>query len=371
MKIKEVVFRKSKIDSKIIKLILLDYIDNNMGYRKLEKKYGLSERCIRKIIEVHNANRKQKTLSDFYKIIELELVNNRHNFKNDRQFCIHISEKIGFHTDKIRVVLQAIKKYDEKIINNMISDKEYNSYNNKMLSEKYSIPERTIGHMLKLYEIKNNIEIINTRPVKYKNKINTIFKNIDSKEKAYWLGFIYADGHVSKNTVSFGLSIIDKEHLYKFSKFIGEKLPVVEYIDNKFGTKMCKLTLGSKVIARDLLKYTKYTNKTYNMIFPNMNDEFLPGFILGYFDGDGCVYKKTNKRNAIEFTTHSNNINFLENMEDKLLNNFKIVSYISNGKDETLRLRIHSRDSIDNFYKFYEIQETFLERKKNKFIRHN
>ncbi|UYZ23301.1 LAGLIDADG family homing endonuclease [Mesobacillus jeotgali] len=50
------------------------------------------------------------------------------------------------------------------------------------------------------------------------------FGKITTEEKAYWLGFILADGSVSKenrrNCITLSLSRKDKEHLYKFKKSI-------------------------------------------------------------------------------------------------------------------------------------------------------
>ena len=44
------------------------------------------------------------------------------------------------------------------------------------------------------------------------------FKEIDTEDKSYWLGFLYADGsiHKTKHTMDLVLSINDKEHLYSF-----------------------------------------------------------------------------------------------------------------------------------------------------------
>ena len=50
------------------------------------------------------------------------------------------------------------------------------------------------------------------------------FKKIDTIEKAYWLGFIYADGYVSvgKQNYEFGIELqgSDYKHLKKFNKAI-------------------------------------------------------------------------------------------------------------------------------------------------------
>lgn len=48
-----------------------------------------------------------------------------------------------------------------------------------------------------------------------------IFDKIDTEEKAYWLGFLYADGAVGliDNCVEISLKLLDAEHLYKFKTF--------------------------------------------------------------------------------------------------------------------------------------------------------
>ena len=48
------------------------------------------------------------------------------------------------------------------------------------------------------------------------------FENIDTKEKAYWLGFIYADGNVNKAGSTLRINLQGKDHLHlaKFNKHI-------------------------------------------------------------------------------------------------------------------------------------------------------
>ena len=52
-----------------------------------------------------------------------------------------------------------------------------------------------------------------------------MFDTIDSEEKAYWLGFIYADGWISDANNCFTLTLQqrDVEHLLKFNEFIANK----------------------------------------------------------------------------------------------------------------------------------------------------
>ena len=79
---------------------------------------------------------------------------------------------------------------------NIISD--YNSGISVIkLIKKYHTSYDTIK---KIFD-ENNITIVNKQN---RTKFNeSIFDNIDSEEKAYWLGFIYADGYISSRYNTF------------------------------------------------------------------------------------------------------------------------------------------------------------------------
>ena len=57
-----------------------------------------------------------------------------------------------------------------------------------------------------------------------------IFDEINSPEKAYWLGFIVADGYLNddKNMLRIKLGNKDKSHLEKFIKFLEGDLSMLK-----------------------------------------------------------------------------------------------------------------------------------------------
>ena len=84
------------------------------------------------------------------------------------------------------------------------------------LGNKYGVRRQKISEWLK----DNGYEVIN-----YQNRCRideTIFDNIDTEEKAYWLGFLYADGNISTigNRLEMNLSIKDLDHMFKFKRFL-------------------------------------------------------------------------------------------------------------------------------------------------------
>lgn len=122
------------------------------------------------------------------------------------------------------------------------------------------------------------------------------FKNIDTPEKAYWLGFIAADGCIYKDRLSIELGIIDENHLYKFLKSI--KSNHIIYYRERKNTRTCRIEINNKKFTSNLKKYGIIQNKTYNLIFPKINKCFYKDYIRGFFDGDGTYvfYFKEEKR---------------------------------------------------------------------------
>ena len=72
---------------------------------------------------------------------------------------------------------------------------------------------------------------------------------IDTEEKAYWLGFIYADGYIinsikGKTSDAFGITLQEKDkgHLEKFKKSINSNHPILTYV-SAFNTKIYRIII--------------------------------------------------------------------------------------------------------------------------------
>ena len=81
------------------------------------------------------------------------------------------------------------------------------------------------------------------------------FGKIDSSEKAYWLGFMYADGCVSmthRDKVVINLAGKDEEHLIRWHEAIGSCLKVRRGFSN--GNKVVYSQHYSSIMCQDLIK---------------------------------------------------------------------------------------------------------------------
>lgn len=131
------------------------------------------------------------------------------------------------------------------------------------------------------------------------------FETIDNEHKAYWLGFLYADGCVvSKNkrhSVSMDLSVIDKNHIEKFKHDLNSNNPIYEgevKLENKIYTRSRFSVYGNK-ICNDLIDKGCVPNKSLILKFPTEEQvprHLIRHFIRGYIDGDGSIMLSTNKK---------------------------------------------------------------------------
>lgn len=125
------------------------------------------------------------------------------------------------------------------------------------------------------------------------------FCEINSHEKAYWLGFIAADGCLyrrdgHKGMISISVNEKDVEILDNIKSDIEYEKPIYFTEDSRREkTKMATLQIVSDTMFNDLLDIGIGVRKTFdldlNRIFQKIPYFLIPSFILGYFDGDGSI----------------------------------------------------------------------------------
>jgi hypothetical protein len=261
---------------------------------------------------------------------------------------------------------------DDCVISNLMTDYQ-NGESIPNLSKKYVINTRTISNVLK----DNGIQIRGRRRIFYNENF---FEKIDSKLKAYWLGFLFADGCVRDikggYVLKIKLSTLDENHLMSFICHIESNQKELRTETSKFKGSNGKqyestgkvLLVNSKKIVKDLVKLGCGQNKTNNIEFPKIKDELIPSFILGYFDGDGCITQKKVKGStyySVTFTSGSEN--FLIRVKNELLN-FGLESVSKYDYKTFYRLQISNKiDLVKIKSYFYSKNNFFLERKKIKF----
>lgn len=197
------------------------------------------------------------------------------------------------------------------------------------------------------------------------------FDTIDTEEKAYFLGLLYADGNTQHNRFSIRLKAQDKHILERFSQAIFGKIHLKEYkagssrmMENgKIRTITCSaswdLNVCSVSMADAVSRLGAFPKKSLTLRFPTRDqvpDHLLRHFIRGYFDGDGCISKNIHRKcrhdAVIIISSHVFCEEFSKRMRDILGVNFvnrrrnKIsTSRVSGGKQVKTFMDWTHRDS--------------------------
>lgn len=115
---------------------------------------------------------------------------------------------------------------------------------------------------------------------------NTYFSNIDTEEKAYILGLLYADGNVSSSNNSINIVFQTKDNA--LLNDIKTQLASTHPIKHK--ATFSSFTFSNKQIKSDLISHGCVPAKSKILTFPtHIQKDLMPHFLRGYFDGDGSI----------------------------------------------------------------------------------
>lgn len=207
------------------------------------------------------------------------------------------------------------------------------------------------------------------------------FDDIDSEEKAYVLGFIYADGcnSIERNAVIINLKETDKDILLKITTLVQPTKPLM-YIDTSEQIKkegyensknQYRMVIQNKHISQRLIELGCGKAKTHNLVFPTgiQVPKYLQRhFIRGYFDGDGSISGNKQKQFSI-----TGNEKFLESIQKILINDLyfsktKLDKRWKDSKDNIKSLRYCGINQCIKFRDWlYKDATLYLERKKELF----
>lgn len=273
--------------------------------------------------------------------------------------------------------------YNEKIFTQIESDDikqmYLNGYSSVYIGNKYGVCHKVILKHLK----KLNITINQRLSMSKYNLNENYFDIIDTPNKAYILGFLYADGYnnLSKCTISISLQEDDVDILNKMKDELCSNREL-EYIDysNKhdFGynyKNQYRLRVFSAHMCSTLNDIGMVQNKSLILKFPNISYELYKHFIRGYFDGDGSYcgyYTKSNKFQPLITFTSTNEM--CKSIKNVLSNELNIpcgnIYDASCHNGVTKVLSISGKNQVKLVLDWlYEDADMFLERKYQKFFK--
>jgi len=187
-----------------------------------------------------------------------------------------------------------------------------------------------------------------------------IFESIDTPEKAFWLGFIYAEGGID-TSVAYKLVINQhlehKERLYKFRDFLKSDVPIKEYPSYK--SPRATVRICRKKIVQDLEKHGVIERKSAKLCFPGIPPEYHSDFIRGFFFGDGTLGKREGKHWAIAF--YSKALVFLKQIQSILMKrcDLRQTKILNTGQKNSgvYCLRYSGNTQVPRILKYLSLQE--------------
>ena len=249
------------------------------------------------------------------------------------------------------------------------------------IPQKLNISQRAVSRVLK-------DENINTKRRNRYTLDESYFENIDSQEKAYILGFLYADGYVgSEATNNIVISVAEQdvdilEKIIENIKFTGRLRKRNSY-KNSYNTSQQHfiLNFSSKQMANTLRSLGfNQTKKDRIFQLPNIESSLIRHFVRGFFDGDGSFSLNDNRSTHILsngelkeyiYTKPSFNIvgpvNFMEELAEILPGSYH---FKQSGIDGLVYIMNSSkRDIVDIYNYLYTDSTIYIERKHNKFLK--
>jgi transposase-like protein len=163
-------------------------------------------------------------------------------------------------------------------------------FSQKEVGEFLKVDKQVVKRTLKKMGVEPRSQTVRAR----RHSLNTrFFQFIDTEEKAYWLGFLAADGNVSKcrgnNAITLGLSAKDLAHVELFAKAIGTSAPIRRARSGK-GTECAVLSIYCQEMVVDLAQVGIVPCKSLTAKAWNGPEELMAHYWRGVFDGDGSIF---------------------------------------------------------------------------------
>jgi hypothetical protein len=207
-----------------------------------------------------------------------------------------------------------------------------------------------------------------------KKEIKTqLFLSDITKESAYTLGLLWADGYIEKGKYKYAVTIeCLSEDMEYFSTILSKTGSWSFYNRTRKNRKPITKAHTTNKIFNQFLISKGYKNKSY--ISPNEIVKIIPEslrsfFILGVIDGDGCFYFNQ-KRGLRQFTitgTLNQDWALFEEYFSKLSITYKIIRK-ENQKTGYSQIRVTNRDNINKLGDFIYNDNLGLPRKKSKYL---
>ena len=271
-------------------------------------------------------------------------------------------------------------------INNKGWEFAWSNFEDQIIREYY--PKNGYQKVLELLPNRNKKGIqsrASKSKVRYLSYNKNYFDTIDTQTKAYWLGFLYADGYVTTdNRWGLEIQLSDIQHMKNLLSEIECNINIKTR--KRETAESCLFQINNKHMHETLIKSGVCMNKSSDLKFPEpciLDKKYYSDFIRGFFDGDGSIsYSKedyvrkdrgnrtfNNLRKSISFVCNSDSFikDILAILKDHDIN---FHYYLNKTHNNLPTIQTGSSDNVIKFRNYIYANSTpfnRLERKYTKF----
>lgn len=162
---------------------------------------------------------------------------------------------------------------------------------------------------------------------KFKKTPNYKIQKVDSKEKAYLLGFLVADGSIGIDKgVEINVQLKDKEVVDYLANIVNGNVTHSKELDKK-KRRFPRARLKKKIT--DINTFVGGDKKA-DRHFPIVGEEFERYLLLGFFDADGCItWGRRKDRNRIwQKVSFTSSLKILVGVQQFLLKKLEISTIL-------------------------------------------
>lgn len=182
----------------------------------------------------------------------------------------------------------------------------------------------TISYWIQKYDLQKKSKFYKTDNYK--------FEKIDTKEKAYALGFILADGSINNNNTEISVSLYDKKVVEFISKVIDGNVRY-DHTLIKPQRRFPRARLIKRIV--DITKFTGgYLKKDRH--YPRVRSDLEQYLLQGVFDADGCLtWGRRKDKNRLWYkVSFTSQLKILEGVQKYLLKHLDISTVIRPKSNE-------------------------------------
>lgn len=194
------------------------------------------------------------------------------------------------HGKPRRTISEAKREFDDETEHRICEEYKQGS-NIRVLSEKYHVSTTPIRRVLKRHGAPRRPP---TEAGRRYYVDHAHFNTVDTPGKAYWLGFIFADGCLQPKArhasaiLEVALAMRDRAHLQKILDEHGSNYPIYDNVKREHPASLIRII--SDQLVEDLHRHgVSYPREQPRS--PDISPELYSHFIRGYWDGDGSIQR--------------------------------------------------------------------------------